>query len=245
VARPEFQNLGAASTAFHLEPFGDAGLLVTIKSADSEMDWRLSHMIADKLEETLLDGVLGTIATYDTVLIEFDPVQTSHAEVTKKIEALSFVEEDPEPMLRKRVIVPVVYGGEHGPDLESTAQTMSISPAALVESHCEPKVIRCVVSPAGSPMTDGLSLPGVPPRLAVPRSSVPAGSVAIAGEQSMIYATSSPGGWRLIGRTPVSMIDAHRSPPVRFGPGDLLCPVPISADRWSELEGSEVEVTDA
>jgi KipI family sensor histidine kinase inhibitor len=244
VARSERQDPDGEAAIVEFRPFGDAALLVLVRSSDYESNWRISQTIAGGIEDSRPDGVLGTIATYETVLVEFDPVDTTHDEVIQGIRPLCSSDGAPTPKDRKRVTVPVVYGGEHGPDLDSTAALMGVSPEELIESHCEPQLIRCVVSPAGSPMTDGLGLPGVPPRLAVPRASVPAGSVAIAGKQSMIYATSSPGGWRLIGRTPISLIDPRRTPPVTYEPGDLLCFRPIAADQWGDLEGGALEVSD-
>lgn len=221
---------------------GEAATLVEVLTDDLEMSWREVHGIAVIGDAP---GFFGAVATYTSVLIEYDPVIHDFSEVVGLIRSRVAAGRSYEPKPGRRVIVPVVYGGKWGPDLEAVADELELSPDELIRRHHErPLLIRAVVSPAGSPMSDGPDLPAPVQRQNSPRPSVLAGSVALAGRQAITYATSSPGGWRLIGRTPVQLINPYHSPPVIYRPGDLVQYLPIAADRWDEFLNVPVELRD-
>jgi KipI family sensor histidine kinase inhibitor len=137
--------------------------------------------------------------------------------------------------------VPVVYGGEYGPDLAAVAALQRISTADVVSLHCaKTYVIRCLGAPAGSPMMDGPDFPEPVPRLKDPRLSVPAGAVAVAGRQAVIAPATAPGGWCVIGQTPLSVLNLDNEPLVPYLPGDVLRFRPIPASDFSGLAGQEL-----
>jgi KipI family sensor histidine kinase inhibitor len=209
-------------------------MLLTAIGPDEEKRWRLVHRIHDLIAETRPTGVHGAIATYDSVLVEFDCTTTSQDLVLAAIAATQEQSEPAETRDRRRFSVPVVYGGKHGPDLHDVALELGLPEARVISAHADnPHIIRCVVSPPGTPMTDLQTLPQTIPRRRAPRASIPAGSVAVAGRQAVIYATSSPGGWRLIGRTPARLFDPTANPPVPYAPGDVLEFYPIQPGEWS------------
>lgn len=119
--------------------------------------------------------------------------------------------------------IPVSYGGDAGPDLEEAAAELGIAPAQLVQRHAAGEYTVAMIGFApGFPYLLGLDPALALPRLATPRTSVPAGSVGIGGAQTGIYPRESPGGWRLIGRTPLVLFDPAREPPVLLAPGDRV-----------------------
>lgn len=134
------------------------------------------------------------------------------------------------------VEIPVLYGGDAGPDLVSGAAALSLSVDALVQRHCAPSYQVAMLGFApGFPYLLGLD-PGLSlPRLERPRARVPAGSVGIGGEQSGIYPQAGAGGWRLIGRTPLRLFDAVRERPARLQAGDRVRFVPIDQARFQAL----------
>jgi len=138
------------------------------------------------------------------------------------------------------VEIPVLYGGEYGPDLESSAAELGLSPQALIERHAAGDYTVAMIGFApGFPYLSGLDPALALPRLATPRASVAAGSVAIGGAQTGIYPRESPGGWRVIGRTPWMLFDPRREPPARLHPGDRVRFVAIDADEFARLTDAQ------
>jgi KipI family sensor histidine kinase inhibitor len=226
-----------------VQNYGDSAILLTAVIPDETERWRLVHRISDLIAETKLRGVLGAIATFDSVLVEFDCITTSHDFVVAELAAAQNLVKPVKTESLKTFSVPVVYGHEYGPDLGAVAAELGLSESAVVSGHADGShVIRCVVSPPGSPMTDLTTFTQPIRRLPAPRAKIPAGSIAVAGRQATIYATTSPGGWRLIGRTPARLFDSTANPPVLYSPGDILHFFPIRPDAWSSYVGMPLRV---
>jgi KipI family sensor histidine kinase inhibitor len=229
-----------------VQSYGDSAILLTATSPDRIERWRLVHRVSDVVANTDPSAGLGAIATFDTVLVEFDCTRKSHDAVIAYLR-VAMEQYEPAPSESTRAFnIPVVYGHEYGPDLADVAAELGVPRSAVISGHAErAHIIRCVVSPPGAPMTDLASFDRPIRRMPAPRASVPAGSVAVSGRQAMVYATSSPGGWRLIGRTPARLFDATREPPVPYRPGDSLRFVPVRPDEWSRYEARSIEAMDA
>ena len=181
-----------------------------------------------------LPGILNLHPAYASVLVEFDPRLHSHAEIESLIRRrtddrfLSSVSVSP-PRL---VEIPVHYGGLYGPDLADVARHAGLSPERVVEIHSSAAyLVHFLGFSPGFPYLGGLPPALATPRLEVPRKLVPAGSVAIGGRHAGIYPMDSPGGWRIIGRTPLSLFDAAASPPALLAMGDRVRFVPIPEAR--------------
>lgn len=149
----------------------------------------------------------------------------------------------PNPPLRAGegvIEVPVLYGGEHGPDLDSSAAELGLSTQQLIERHTAGDYTVAMIGFApGFPYLSGLDPALALPRLATPRARVEAGSVAIGGAQTGIYPRESPGGWRLLGRTPLVLFDPQRGSPSRLQPGDRARFVAIDADEFARLAAEQ------
>jgi KipI family sensor histidine kinase inhibitor len=220
---------GRAQLRFH--EYGDAGVLVDVVSESYPERWTAAQSLGEALRQTPPTGFVDVVASYQNVFVSFDPLVTDHRAVEAAIETLMSRDRQQPPA--RRFVVPVVYGGEFGPDLESVATMLGVSAEAVVDRHLsEDWVVRFVGSPVGAPMLDGPRMPRSIPRLQEPRALVEAGSVAISGFQSMIYNAASPGGWRLIGRTPAALFDLARPPHVPYRPGDTFRFVRIDPGEW-------------
>jgi inhibitor of KinA len=173
---------------------------------------------------------------YCSVLVSFDPRQSSLRTVEEYIVSLlQSIESAPLPPPR-HVEIPVCYGGEFGPDLADVAAYNNCSPDDVVRIHSSGEYLVYFLgfSP-GFPYMGGLSPQIATPRLATPRTRVPAGSVAIGGAQTGIYPVSSPGGWRIIGRTPLKLFRPNEEPPVFLHMGDIVHFLPITHEAFARL----------
>jgi len=237
-------------TELTIGPYGDSALLVRAVStgpADREACWRTVQDLADAL--TGAAGVADLVATYDSLLVEFDCATTDHDEVAALVRATGPAEAGTRPSTVFEV--PVRYGGEDGPDLAGVAEQLGISPAEVVERHGAAEwTVRFLGAPAGAPMLDGSApngsgLPGPVRRHPSPRARVPAGSVALSGVQGVIYPVAAPGGWQLIGRTPLRFVDPTRWPHVPYRPGDRFRFVPHGDVQIRDVQNRDVQIRDA
>ncbi len=176
---------------------------------------------------------------YASLLVDFDPLAISHENIATLVESLvsaGFAETEEESEV---VEIPVCYDAEFGPDLADVAAHTKLSVEEIVRLHAGATYRVCFLG-----FTGGFAyLGGMPevlqtPRLATPRRAVAAGSVGIAGGQTGIYPTQTPGGWRLIGRTPLRMFDARAEPPTRVRAGDAVRFVAIDRAEFGRLESA-------
>jgi 5-oxoprolinase (ATP-hydrolysing) subunit B len=223
---------------------GDSALRVVALAEASEDNWLTVHRLADWLESCGAEGLHGAVPTYDSVLVEFDPVLVSARQVRAfvKLGLLEMGRSVGNAAAPREFDVPVVYGGEYGPDLEKVAEYQGISTEEVIRLHTEKTyTVRCLGAPAGSPMMDGPAFPKPVPRLKDPRLSVPAGAVAVAGRQAVIAPAAAPGGWCVIGQTPLTVLNIRREPLVPYKPGDILRFRRIEAGDFDSYLGKELE----
>lgn len=215
---------------------GDRGLLVEYgDEIDPDINNKVRSM-AIVMEKEALAGVLEAIPTYRSLLIFYEPDMTNPTKLEKEIlaleERLSTIKIPPPD----RVEIPVCYGGEYGPDIQFVAEHNSITLDDVVRIHsgAEYQIYMIGFTP-GFPFLGGLPKQLHTPRLETPRSFVPERSVGIANNQTGIYPVASPGGWQLIGRTPIKLFDPESSKPFLYKAGDRIKFNPISADDYNRL----------
>ena len=180
-----------------------------------------------------LRGVMNLHPAYASLLVDFDPRRVAAERLeTQAREAMARAASAPLAPART-VEIPVCYGGEYGPDLEDVARHHGISPERVVELHAgaEYLVYFLGFSP-GFPYLGGLPAELATPRLDTPRKLVPAGSVAIGGAQTGVYPLASPGGWRLIGRTPARLFQPEQAAPTLLRMGDHVRFRPTGKEDW-------------
>jgi len=213
--------------------FGEAALLVEFGDrADLELNAHV-HALARALEADRPPTLRSLAPGYVSLLVEFDPLEVDLTAMADWVRT-RLDDADPErgPVGRARTI-PTVYGGEWGPDLEDVAARLGISPSDVVARHTAAELTVYILGfspgfPYLGDLPDDIALP----RRDTPRERVPVGSVAIAERQTGIYSREMPGGWHVLGRTPVALFDECRQPPSYLSPGDRVRFVAIAAADW-------------
>lgn len=210
-----------------VHPFGEAAALVEL---DGPIE---AQALASSLARAEIPWLVGAVPGLSSLLVEYDPLIVDAAGVERELRArLGLLPSVTRKPGRRRTI-PVVYGGEFGPDLEEVAAQSRLTAGELIGLHAatELRVLFDGFAPGFAYLGD---LPDAirAARLATPRPRTPRGSVAIAGSMSGIYPADLPGGWRVIGRTPVELFDARRDPPAYLIPGDTVRFEAITAADW-------------
>jgi len=218
---------------------GERGLVVELGNLISpEVNARVQRL-ARGINQKNITGVIEVVPTYRSLLVYFDPFTISRSDLVKAIQQMLAPEEgleDAENEGVRMVYVPVCYGGEFGPDLDYVAQHNGISVEEVITIHSsKPYLVYMLGFTPGFPYLGGMSEKIATPRLEKPRSKIPQGSVGIAGAQTGLYPIESPGGWRLIGRTPLNPFVPGAANPFLFAAGDYLRFVPISIDEFRNI----------
>jgi KipI family sensor histidine kinase inhibitor len=221
---------------------GDRGLLVEYGDViDPAVNSKVRSM-AIAIEDNPLKGVIEVIPTYRSLLMIYDPVLTVPAELQNLLETLEARLGDIKIPPPCTVEIPVCYGGEFGPDIDTVADANQLTVSEVIEMHCEPQYLIYMVGfTPGFPFLGGLSEKLHTPRLETPRTLVPEGSVGIANNQTGIYPIASPGGWQLIGRTPIKLFAPRRKNPFLYQAGDRIKFKPIDAEEYTRLFEKEAE----
>lgn len=228
--------------AWSVEPLGERALLVRHHDADLARANRAVHALARSIDAQRPVWLEDRVPAYASLalIVRADAASAAMLAVAHRFVTTRLTELDldldldvdlaaPDPVGRE-VRVPVRYGGQDGPDLEAAAAVCGLDPASYVQRHCASRYTVAMLGFApGFAYLLGLDPALAAPRLATPRRQVPAGSVGIAGEQTGIYPQASPGGWRLIGRTELTLFDPARDPPSLLQPGDRVRFVALDA----------------
>jgi len=223
-----------------IEPLGDRAVQIVLGDAPDEPTRRRVAAASRRLAEARLPGIIECVPGFTSLTIHYDPVQLPLSDsgwlgssLTDLLEALDDSAGDDGRLLE----IPVCYGGELGPDLESVASLHGLTADEAIELHAAGDYrVHLIGFVPGFPYLGGLDPKLATPRRESPRTVVPAGSVGIGGAQTGIYPVESPGGWQLIGRTPLRLFDAHRDPPALLRAGDRVRFVPVDADAFRRLE---------
>ena len=189
------------------------------------------------LEREPIRGIVELIPTYCSLLIQYDPMELRYGQLRDRLEALVTQLDEVEMQPKKVVEIPVAYGGEYGPDLGEVARVHNISEEEVIKLHSEPEYpIYMLGFVAGFPYLGGINKAIATPRKKSPRLKIEAGSVGIAGEQTGIYSVESPGGWQIIGRTPLKLYDVNRNEPVLLKAGQYIKFKPITKEEFRTME---------
>jgi inhibitor of KinA len=192
--------------------------------------------LARALGDSGLVGVLDVVPAFSSLAVYFDPLRTNRDQLTALVGELAGRRAPALPREAPIVRVPVCYGGDCGPDLESVAHATRLDPGRVIELHCAPvyRVFMIGFSP-GFPYLGVVDERLRVARRAVPRTSVAAGSVGLAGPQTGIYPSESPGGWQIIGRTPLRLFDPSRDQPCLLGAGSHVRFEPVTVAEYAAL----------
>ncbi|MBU5485112.1 5-oxoprolinase subunit PxpB [Clostridium sp. MSJ-11] len=216
---------------------GDKALTIEYGNEISEdISNKVRYMMV-VLESNKIQGIVEIVPTYRSLMIHYDALTIGYDDLVKELKLLEDKLEDislPEPEV---IEIPTVYGGEYGPDIENVAHHNGITLEEVIKIHSSKEYLIYMLGfTPGFPYLGGMDEKISTPRLKEPRTKINRGSVGIAGSQTGIYPIDSPGGWQLIGRTPLKLYEPNREVPILLKAGNYIKFVPISKNQYKIIE---------
>ncbi len=220
-----------------IRPLAESGLLVELDDAiDPAVTDRVLALTA-ALDAANLPGVLDVVPSYTTVLLSFDPVMAEPDVLAAEVRRLAAAALATPPPPGRLVTLPVAYGADFGPDLGEVADHTGLPADEVIARHAGTTYrVACMGFAPGFAFLIGLPPELATPRRSSPRTRVPAGSVGIGGAQTGVYPMVTPGGWHLIGRTPLRLFDIKRADPFLLRTGDRVRFRPVTPEEFQEVE---------
>lgn len=229
-------------------PLGDSAVVVQLGDQIDLKTHKKVSLLSKYLDNHPFPGMIEYIPAFTTVTVLYDPLRVyqqkeSLAEspyelVYQKIRHFLANLEDEIEIQAKIVEIPVCYGGDFGPDLWYVAEYNNLTPEEVIKIHSNNDYLVYMIGFApGFPYLGGMPKQIATPRRPSPRLSIPAGSIGIAGEQTGAYPIETPGGWQLIGRTPLALFCPNALPPSLLQAGDIVKFRPISSQEYQALGG--------
>jgi len=220
-------------------PAGDRALSIEFESViDPSVNRRIRHLVG-AIEDSALPGVEEVVPTYRSLLLYYDAAHYSYGDMVELINPL--LTETPSlgaDELITCIDIPTVYGGVYGPDIDFVASHAGLTLEEVIDLHSgRDYLVYMLGFIPGFAYLGGMDPRLATPRLACPRTCIPAGSVGIAGQQTGTYPSDSPGGWQIIGRTPLSLYDSKRSQGCLCKAGNYVRYVPIDEDEFLYIKG--------
>ncbi|MEC2075254.1 5-oxoprolinase subunit PxpB [Metabacillus fastidiosus] len=224
-------------------PFGDSA--VTTDLSKNNRDGRL---ITEQIEKRPFKGLIEIVPGFTTITVYYDPFivyQICNGEspfrfVEMKLRQIINEIDEKKIYSSREIMIPVCYGGDLGPDLENVAKYHHLTKEEVINLHISKEyVVHMIGFAPGFPYLSGLSKKIATPRKDTPRTLIPEGSVGIGGEQTGIYPLESPGGWNLIGRTPLMLFNPNANIPSLLQAGDIIRFQPITCKEFEELKEAE------
>lgn len=234
----------AADLIKRIRPQGDRCLIIDLGDRVDQAVGLRCLTLADSLRQAQVPGVLDIVPSFTAVAIYFAPGKALGDDPIARLTALvkDIIGQIAEgaQLSARRIQIPVCYGGKHGPDLEDVAKRMGLAPDEVVKAHHESicRVYMIGFAP-GHPYIGIHDERFALPRREVPRTALPAGSLGIANRQSTIYPNVLPGGWHIIGATPLKLFNAAAEQPTLLMPGDEIEFVPIDQDRFDAVKAEQ------
>ena len=221
-------------------PFGDKALIVEFGNAINPKINRKVHMLHEAVLNAQLIGVGECVPTYRSLLITYDPFKIGYDDLISKVKEIEkTLDRCVFTGKKRKAVIPVVYGGEFGPDLPHVARCHGLTEGEVVRLHSEREYMVYMIGfIAGFPYLGELIDEIATPRLETPRIRVAEGSVGIAERQTGIYPREAPGGWQIIGRTPIKLFDPSWRPPVLLQAGDLVQFKSISMEEFEQVRAA-------
>jgi inhibitor of KinA len=216
---------------------GDRALLVELGDGISPLVNKKVRELFLRLKNNRVEGVVEAVPAYRSLLIVYDPLKITLSALKERLNKLNKTIDRSEIPKPRTLEIPVVYGGECGPDLNWVAEYHKLSPEEVVRFHTGTTYQVYMIG-----FTPGFAYMGelpdtiATPRKETPRTTVPRGSVGIAQSQTGVYPVESPGGWQIIGRTPLRLFDPAKWPPTPLEMGDLVKFLSIKEEEMARWE---------
>ncbi|MDQ0243647.1 inhibitor of KinA [Bacillus fengqiuensis] len=248
--------ISGVKTTMEMKPLGDSAILVQFGSEMNEETHLKVKALTAHLDAHPFDGLIECVPAFTSVTIFYHPLrirqmykermksmfglekEASPYQIVRSIvEELAAGLEQTTEAKRRIVEIPVCYGGELGPDLEAVAEYHGLSTSDVIDIHSQADYLVYMIGFApGFPYLGGMSEKIATPRHSSPRLSIAAGSVGIAGKQTGVYPISTPGGWQIIGRTPIDLFQPEQNPPTLLQAGDIVQFKPISLEEYKSYK---------
>ncbi|THB80891.1 MAG: 5-oxoprolinase subunit PxpB [Desulfobacteraceae bacterium] len=218
---------------------GDTGLIAEFgEGIDPVINARV-RAVARGFASQMPQGVKEIIPTYRSLLFIYDPCMVSPdilMDLTRKMK-----DTEPDDITAGRMVeIPVCYGGEYGPDMDNVRSSSGLAEQEVIQIHSRPEYLIYMVGfTPGFCFLGGLDERLFTPRLKTPRMAVPQGSVGIANNQTGMYPIESPGGWQIIGRTPLRLFAPERENPFLYRAGDSIRFIPVSDAEYHRIKQEE------
>ena len=226
-----------------ISPVGDCAISIDFGQVIDPKINRQIRQVIEQIKVLQLDGIIELVPTYCALLVQYDAMVYSYSDICRILEpTLQESVTDSANELVTIVEIPTVYGGEFGPDLGFVASHNHLSEAEVVSIHSGTDYLVYMLGfIPGFTYLGGMDPRIATPRLSSPRTLIPAGSVGIAGEQTGTYPSDSPGGWQIIGRTPVTMYDMSKKQAALLQAGDYVRYVSIDENEFHRIKSLGME----
>ena len=222
---------------FNITVAGDSAINLEFGNVISEKTNGIIRAAAQTLEADPIDGVIELVPTFCSLMVVYNPCVVGYDELTSQVRGKLRGLVATSGGIHRVVKIPVCYGGDFGPDLADVAEHAGMSAEEVIAIHSgHDYLIDMLGFLPGFAYLGGLDERLHTPRLATPRTRIESGAVGIGGAQTGIYPLASPGGWRIIGRTPVRPYDPDRETPILYAAGDYLRFVPVTPQEFSLIE---------
>jgi inhibitor of KinA len=222
-------------------PLGDTAIVIALGEEIDVATHEKVKAVAHLIDTNPLEAMVEYIPAFTTVTVIYDPLAITYERFTERVRTLLEQAPPTSAGLEDRLVeIPVSYGGELGPDLDAVSTHTGLSSEEVVDLHGQPEYLVYMIGFApGFPYLGGMSERLASPRRESPREKIPAGSVGIAGSQTGVYPIETPGGWQLIGRTPLRLFRPDRDNPSLLRTGDRVRFHAIGPAEYGDLLGTE------
>src|SRR5699024_1711104 len=222
--------------------YGDSGILINFSDKFSEKSWKKTHFLANEIRKRDFKEILSIVPTLTSIFIHFDLLRIERREIIQNIkEIMDEINEKNMILNSGHYKIPMVFGGDYGPDLEKISTEMNTSQEELVKLITS-KPHRILAFSRGpmmqSPASDKIE------RLKSPRTSVPSGTLGIAFNQISISSMEAPSGWKMLGQSPVILLDSTYDPPGVLSPGDYITFFSIKEKEFDFYQSQHVKEMD-
>lgn len=219
----------------NVKQFAEDALTVNIGNSVNEKINKQLVRLKSAVEEMNIEGVTDIVLSYTSMIVYFDVMKTDVKELKASLGSIDINDLKTVPYSYKVVKIPVCYGGAFGPDLHTFND--GLSEEAVIELHSKKEYLVYMLGfMPGFPFLGGLNEKLHKARLDSPRTKIPAGSVGIGGQQTGMYPFDSPGGWNLLGRTPIPLYDSQREPAILYEAGDKIVYTAIDEEEYYKIK---------